>query len=222
MQLDEATLIGIAEPLEFLAVTIAVIILAYLALEHKDIVYAAFFFGLMAAVVSGYFLFLEAPFVAGMQIAVYTGGISALIVFGVLLLPRSQDSSLETFPSLEKSRIGKLIAAAVTALSAALALTYPGVWQTAPSYAGIESEGANYFLEELAVWLWQDHGILIQIVGLIILTTLVGTIAIMRMEKAERLIPLKSDFGIEVIDLEKEDDHESDQEVSSSSEVEDQ
>lgn len=222
MQLDPNALAAIAEPLEFLAVSFAVIILAYLALEHKDIVYAAFFFGLMAAVVSGYYLFLEAPFLAGMQIAVYTGGISALIVFGVLLLPRAQDSSLETFASPEKKRIGLLLAAAVTSLSAALALTFPGVWNDTAvfDFTDPNSVPANsYWLQNLAVWLWQDHGILVQIVALIILTALVGTIAVMRMEKAERLKPLKADFGIEVMDLE---DDEENQEVSSPSEEEEQ
>jgi NADH:ubiquinone oxidoreductase subunit 6 (subunit J) len=223
MQLDPATLASIVEPLEFLAVTIAVVILAYLALEHKDIVYAAFFFGLMAALVSGYFLFLEAPFVAGMQIAVYTGGISALIVFGVLLLPRAQDSSLETFASPEKRKMGMLIAAAVTSLSAALALTFPGVWVDTPVIEitdPLTRPDPSFWLEELAVWLWQDHGILIQIVGLIILTTLVGAIAIMRMEKAERMKPLKSDFGIEVMDL--EDHEETPETTSETTEVDEQ
>jgi NADH:ubiquinone oxidoreductase subunit 6 (subunit J) len=215
MQLDPAVLASIIEPLEFLAVSFAVIILAYLALEYKDIVYAAFFFGLMAAVVSGYFLFLEAPFLAGMQIAVYTGGISALIVFGVLLLPRAQDSTLETFASPEKTRTRVLLAAAVTSLSAALALTFPGIWNDTSVIDFTNPPPNSYWLQELAAWLWQDHGILIQIVALIILTTLVGTIAIMRMEKAERLKPLIADFGIEVMDIE---DDEEEQETSTQNE----
>ncbi|TFH11807.1 MAG: hypothetical protein E4H14_00215 [Candidatus Thorarchaeota archaeon] len=60
------------EQLEFLMIAGIVIALAYMALEHKDIVYAAFFFGFMASFVAGFFLLLEAPFIAGMQIAVYT------------------------------------------------------------------------------------------------------------------------------------------------------
>ncbi len=215
MQLDLDALTAIAEPLEFLAITIAVIILAYLALEHKDIVYAAFFFGLMAAVVAGYFLFLEAPFVAGMQIAVYTGGISALIVFGVLLLPRAQDSSLEAVSGPEKRRVGIMVSLAVTALSAALALTYPGVWNDTTAFVPEVGQDLN----QLAVWIWQEHGIYIQIIALIILTTLVGTIAIMRMEKAERLKPLKADFGIEIMDL---DEDEEEPEVVTAEEVDQQ
>jgi len=56
------------EQIEFLLLAGIVLVLAYLALEHKELVYAAFFFGFMASFVAGFFLLLEAPFIAGMQI----------------------------------------------------------------------------------------------------------------------------------------------------------
>ena len=125
-----------------------------LALEHKEIVYAAFFFGFMASFVAGFFLLLEAPFIAGMQIAVYTGGISALIIFAVLLLPRAQDSSLETFASGRKRQVGLLLAALVVVLSGVLAFIFP--W--AESFDEPFIEISNN-LNELAMWLWADNGI---------------------------------------------------------------
>ncbi|MHA1812352.1 MAG: NADH-quinone oxidoreductase subunit J family protein, partial [Candidatus Thorarchaeota archaeon] len=115
------------EQVEFLVIAVIVIVLAYLALEYRDIVYAVFFFGVMASVVAGFFLLLEAPFVAGMQIAVYTGGITALIIFGVLLIPRSQDSTLEVIHDPRRRKIGLLITAWVVLLSAFLALLFPWV-----------------------------------------------------------------------------------------------
>ena len=113
------------EQFEFLLLAGVVIILAYLALEHREIVYAAFFFGIMASFVAGFFLLLEAPFIAGMQIAVYTGGISALIIFGVLILPRAQDSTLETFASTRAKRIGMLFSFTIIFFSALLAAMFP-------------------------------------------------------------------------------------------------
>ncbi len=180
------------EQLEFIVIAAIVLALAYLALEHKDIVYAVFFFGLMASFVAGFFLLLEAPFIAGMQIAVYTGGISALIVFGVLLLPRAQDSSLESFASPGRRTVGLLIAAMVMVLSGTLAFVFPW-YETFPT-ASIE---LSQSLQGLAQWLWSEHGVYVQITGLIILTAVVGSIAILRMEKAERLASLTGDFGVE-------------------------
>ncbi|TFG32736.1 hypothetical protein EU527_09395 [Candidatus Thorarchaeota archaeon] len=183
------------EQAEFLVIASIVIFLAYLALEHKDIVYAAFFFGFMASFVAGFFLLLEAPFIAGMQIAVYTGGISALIIFAVLLLPRAQDSSLEIFASARRQRAGLVLAALVGSLSAALALVFPWYETFSPTTPPLEDN-----LELLAQWLWSDHGIYVQMIALILLTAIVGSIAILKMEKAERLVPIKGIYGIESVD----------------------
>ncbi|MCK5152345.1 MAG: NADH-quinone oxidoreductase subunit J, partial [Candidatus Thorarchaeota archaeon] len=106
---DLQPVLDLFEQFEFFLIAALVLALAYLALEHKDIVYAVFFFGFMASAVAGFFLLLDAPYIAGMQIAVYTGGISALIIFGVLLLPRAQDSSLETFATGRVRTIGLIL-----------------------------------------------------------------------------------------------------------------
>lgn len=181
------------EQIEFFVVAGIVILLAYLALEHKDIVYAAFFFGLMASFVAGFFLLLEAPFIAGMQIAVYTGSISALIIFAVLLLPRAQDSSLETFETSRRRRAGLIIAGMVGALSASLALIFPWYESFSPETPPLADN-----LELLSQWLWSDHGIYVQILALILLTVIVGSITVLRMEKAEHLGQLRKYFDAEL------------------------
>jgi NADH:ubiquinone oxidoreductase subunit 6 (subunit J) len=189
------------EQFEFLLLAGIVLLLAYLALEHKEIVYAAFFFGFMASFVAGFFLLLEAPFIAGMQIAVYTGGISTLIIFAVLLLPRAQDSSLETFAPPRARRIGLLVAALVTILAGFLALIFPWAESFNESIVGISQN-----LNELAQWLWYDHGIYVQMIALIMLTAMVGAIALLKMDKAEQLASIRGEFGIEAApDNEKSD-----------------
>ena len=183
---------GAFEQIEFLLIAGLVLVLAYLALEHKEIVYAAFFFGFMASFVAGFFLLLEAPFIAGMQIAVYTGGISALIIFAVLLLPRAQDSSLETFASKRKRRIGLMVAAIVAALSGILALLFPWAESFDESFIAISND-----LNELALWLWADNGIYVQMIALIMITSLIGAITLLKMDKAEQLVSIRGEFGVE-------------------------
>ncbi len=180
------------EALEFLLIAGAVLILAYLALEHKEIVYSAFFFGFMASFVAGFFLLLEAPFIAGMQIAVYTGGISALIIFASLLLPRAQDSSLEKFATPEKRRFGLLMAALVVVLSGVLAFIFPWAESFNESFIEISND-----LNELAIWLWADNGIFVQMIALIMITSLVGAVALLKMDKAEQLATVRGEFGVE-------------------------
>ncbi len=173
---------ALLEQIEFLILAGMVLVLAYLALEHKEIVYAAFFFGFMASFVAGFFLLLEAPFIAGMQIAVYTGGISALIIFAVLILPRAQDSTLEKFASPRVRHIGLLISAVVTVLTGFLAIIFPWAESFNEAFVSISQN-----LNELARWLWFENGIYVQMVALIILTALVGAIALLKIDKAEQL-----------------------------------
>lgn len=183
------------EQLEFIIIAGIVIALAYLALEHRDIVYAAFFFGFMASFVAGFFLLLEAPFIAGMQIAVYTGGISALIIFAVLLLPRAQDSSLEVFESGRRRALGRVVAALVGILSASLALFLPWYATYEPTLPPLEDN-----LQFLSEWLWSNHGIYVQMTALILLTAIVGAVALLKMDKAETMTPIVGEFGIESIE----------------------
>ncbi|TFG31206.1 hypothetical protein EU528_06750 [Candidatus Thorarchaeota archaeon] len=204
--------LGWFEQLEFLMIAGIVIVLAYLALEHKDIVYAAFFFGFMASFVAGFYLLLEAPFIAGMQIAVYTGGISALIIFAVLLLPRAQDSSLEVFPSTVRRSTGSVIATLVGMLSASLALFFPWYSTFAPDLPPLENN-----LELLSQWLWSEHGIYVQMIALILLTAIVGAIAMLKMDKAESMIAIHGEFGVESVE-DPIDDVASIEEVKESSE----
>jgi NADH:ubiquinone oxidoreductase subunit 6 (subunit J) len=185
------------EPFEFILIAGIVIVLAFLALEHKDLVYAAFFFGFMASFVSGFFLLLEAPFIAGMQIAVYTGGISALIIFAVLLLPRAQDSSLEVFESPKRRAIGRVTAGLVGMLTGSLALFFPwydNFTQNTIDYPLVDN------LQLLSEWIWSEHGIYVQLTALILLTAIVGAIAILKMDKAESMEPIQGEFGIESVD----------------------
>ena len=180
------------EQVEFILIAGIVLVLAYLALEHKEIVYAAFFFGFMASLVAGFFLLLEAPFIAGMQIAVYTGGISALIIFAVLLLPRAQDSSLEEFASGRKRKAGLLLSGLVATLSASLALVFP--WSETFDEIVVDM---SQDLGALAYWLWVENGIYVQMVALIMITSLIGAIALLKMEKAEQISSIRGEFGIE-------------------------
>jgi NADH:ubiquinone oxidoreductase subunit 6 (subunit J) len=182
------------EQFEFLLLAGVVIVLAYLALEHREIVYAAFFFGIMASFVAGFFLLLEAPFIAGMQIAVYTGGISALIIFGVLLLPRAQDSTLETFASPRAKRMGMIFSFTIIFFSALLAAMFP--WSGSFPVSRV---GESQDLAMLAEWLWGDHGIYVQMIALILLTAIVGAVALMKMDKAELLGSIKGEFGPEAM-----------------------
>ncbi len=72
----------------FLALTVITIGSAIAALEMRSLIYGSI--ALMGALggIAGFFLLLDAPFVALFQLAVYVGSIAVLILFTVMLVKR--------------------------------------------------------------------------------------------------------------------------------------
>jgi hypothetical protein len=73
-------------------------------------------------------------------------------------------------------------------LSAVLAFLYP--WSELPPVSPPELPQS---LQGLAAWLWSGHGIYVEMVALIMLTALVGSVTILKMMKAEELNPLTAE-----------------------------
>ena len=81
--------------------------------------------------------------------------------------------------------MGLLLSGTVMLLSAVLAFLYP--WYELPPVSPPELPQS---LQGLAAWLWSSHGIYVEMVAFIMLTALVGSVAILKMMKAEELHPL--------------------------------
>ena len=162
------------------------IVLAILALEYHDIAYGAFFFGTMSTVVAGFYLLLDAPFIAMIQMAVYTGAITILIIFGVLLIRREEDHSLGPFPSAERSVLGVLLAIVVAGLMVLVAIQF--AWpSTIPPGNYEQAKDLNFLAGEL----WGRYALAVELIALALLTAMVGGIALLRMEKQEHLAAYK-------------------------------
>jgi NADH-quinone oxidoreductase subunit J len=59
---------------------------AVIALEARELIYAAIALGISMLGIAGFFLLLDAPFVAMFQIAVYVGAVVVLIIFTIMLV----------------------------------------------------------------------------------------------------------------------------------------
>ncbi|MEM2141602.1 MAG: NADH-quinone oxidoreductase subunit J [Nitrososphaera sp.] len=59
---------------------------AIVALETKELIYGAIGLAISMLGIAGFFLLLDAPFVAMFQIAVYVGAVAVLIIFAVMLV----------------------------------------------------------------------------------------------------------------------------------------
>ena len=72
----------------FLALSVLTIGSAIVALEIRSLIYGSIGLMLTLSGIAGFFLLLDAPFVAMFQLSVYVGSIAVLILFTVMLVRR--------------------------------------------------------------------------------------------------------------------------------------
>jgi NADH:ubiquinone oxidoreductase subunit 6 (subunit J) len=70
----------------FIAISVLTIGTAIIALEARELIYGAISLAISMLGIAGFFLLLDAPFVAMFQIAVYVGAVAVLIIFTVMLV----------------------------------------------------------------------------------------------------------------------------------------
>jgi NADH:ubiquinone oxidoreductase subunit 6 (subunit J) len=74
-----------ADPL-FIAAAVLTVGTAIISLETRELIYGAISLAISMLGIAGFFLLLDAPFVAMFQIAVYVGAVAVLIIFTVMLV----------------------------------------------------------------------------------------------------------------------------------------
>src|SRR5678810_354203 len=94
-----------ADPI-FIAVAVLTVGTAIIALEARELIYGAIALAISMLGIAGFFLLLDAPFVAMFQIAVYVGAVAVLIIFTVMLV-RTQD--LFTIKDDKGRKVGGII-----------------------------------------------------------------------------------------------------------------
>jgi len=168
------------ELIMFIFFSAGAIFSAILAVEHKEIVYAAFSFGFVSAYVAGLYLLLNSLFLAVVQLAVFTGAISVLIIFGVLLIKREKGVSAEPTASLRRRIIGFLLAASFVLLTFVLIMQFP--WPDAPPLANIDQASS---LQALSASLWVMYALAVDLVGVFLLSSIMGSVLLLKREKEE-------------------------------------
>ncbi|HSD04587.1 MAG TPA: NADH-quinone oxidoreductase subunit J [Nitrosopumilaceae archaeon] len=93
----------------FLAISVLTIGSAIAALEIRSMIYGSIALMVTLAGVAGFFLLLDAPFVAMFQISVYVGSIAVLILFTVMLVRRELIFNKVEDPRRRYAGIGLMI-----------------------------------------------------------------------------------------------------------------
>lgn len=153
----------------FTALAILLLVAATRVVATRDLVRAVLWLGVVLVLTALVFLMLRAPFLAGIQLLLYTGGVITLMLFGVMLTRRHREIGVEIDSSRRlPAALGSV--ALFAALAAAILRTeLPGWPQSAPTPA---LEIGRAFLT--------DHLIAFEVLSVLLLAAMIGAIVLGR------------------------------------------
>ncbi len=142
------------------------------AVFSNHIVHAALSLVVAAMGVAGIFLLLASEFLALVQVLLYGGGVTILLLFGLMLTNASEDP-LVTDGTQKPFAFGIGLALGAAIVAAMVG----GAWHG--TVKGVVS------LEDLGVRLYRDFGLPFEVASLVLIVALVGAIAIGRRDREE-------------------------------------
>jgi len=159
----------VATPFFFYLLSGLTLVSGVLVITRKNAVHSALalIFGLLAQ--AGLYLMLYAPFVAGVQIILYAGGIMVLFLFVIMLvnLERSQKEAQFNKQWL----VGLLAAGALGGLFVAVYMRGQGLF---PEHAPLPLEGSN--TQQVGVLLYGQYMFAFEIASLLLLVAIIGAV----------------------------------------------
>lgn len=163
------------EPIGFGVIAASLILSALRVVTSRNLVHSVLWLGLTLFATAILYVWLSAPFLAGVQVLLYTGGVVTLMIFGVMLTRRTDPRNAVN----EAGRRGWGAAAAVGLfglLAAAIYRTEGLPVETAepPEVADI---GRAFLTEHVAAF---------EVLSLLLLAAMVGAIVIARRRDPER------------------------------------
>jgi NADH-quinone oxidoreductase subunit J len=135
----------------------------------RDLVHAVFWLAAMLIATAGLFVVLEAPFLAGIQIVLYTGGVITLMLFGVMLTHRDLDAAIPN-PVAHELRAG------ITAAALGGALLF-GIWTTDWDAA---KPAAPVSVAQIGAHLLGPQLLAFELLSVLLLIAMIGAIALAR------------------------------------------
>ena len=161
-------------PIAFGVLTVVVLLGGLLAATSQNLVRSVLWLAVALIGTAALFALLEAPFLAGIQLILYTGGIITLMLFGVMLTDREHAVSRQN-PSLNPLG-AMLVAGTFFALLASAIMTTDLPVHMKDLNGGTKAIGLN---------LLQEHLLAFEALSFLLLAAMVGAIVLARRKDAE-------------------------------------
>lgn len=160
--------------LAFVVLTVLAVTTAIYALESKEVVYGAISLAIMLLSMAGFFILLDAPFVAMFQIIVYVGAVAVLIIFTVMLVREEKWLKVE---SGMLQRIGVIGGLAIGVAFGLLMLN------TTLGSVIASGEVASY--AQIGIVMINDYGAALEVLALLLAASLIGALMLARVDGEE-------------------------------------
>jgi NADH-quinone oxidoreductase subunit J len=142
---------------------------AILVITRRNAVHSALALILTLLALAGLYLMLYAPFVAGVQIVVYAGGIMVLFLFVIMLVNLERAVKEEQF---NKQWLAGVLAA--LCLGGLFAVVYLRGKALFPGTPLTLAEGNN--TQQVGIWLYQNYVLPFEIASLLLLVAIIGAV----------------------------------------------
>ena len=160
----------VATPIFFYGLSIAAIVFAIAVITRKNAVHAAL--SLIGTLVSlaGLYLMLYAPFVAGVQIVLYAGGIMVLFLFVIMLV--NLDQNIREIQFNKQWLVGLIAALALGGLLLFVIRQGHAIFPI--DQAAALPEGVN--TQQIGIALYGQYMLPFEIASLLLLVAIVGAV----------------------------------------------
>ena len=163
---------GAGVNIAFYVLSILTLVSAGGVMVSRNLLHAVLFLIVTFIGVAGFFVLLSAEFIAMAQIVIYVGAISVLILFAIVLTPRSVRDNSET------AMVGPAILLGIALVTVFLFVIHDTAWSTGGTDAGLSA--ANLGRALLSTWVLP-----FEIASVLLTAALVGAIMLVRSEAEE-------------------------------------
>lgn len=161
--------------LAFGLVTFALLGSALRVVTSKNLVHTVLWLGIALAATAVLYVLLAAPFLAAMQLMLYTGGVLTLMLFGVMLTTR--DAGFVSVPSTQGRRgPGAVLGVLVFSMLAVAIARTPGL-ERAPAADPVTTA-------ELGELLLRQHALAFEVLSVLLFVAALGAIVLARRKDA--------------------------------------
>jgi NADH-quinone oxidoreductase subunit J len=159
----------------FVALTTITLLSAIMALQAKELIYGAISLAVSFIGIAGFFVFLDAPYLAMLQIAVYVGAVVVLILFTIMLVRRDEADIVER-AEVGQGTAGLWIAGLLAvSIAGVAALAGPNLPTTLPA--------ANLPVSQLGPVLAGEYPVPLIILALLLSAALLGALVLAKVER---------------------------------------